>query len=258
MTTALRSAGFRILALLLPASFALGQEVNLRTPSQNAVLASPQTAPGTYGTASSVVYTIWSSDFQILGDPTTEGTPDGNTGARRCGVGSCAFLGTAHLPNGAAISGIELEACDSSATNEFQFFLFRGVAPGQIVQLLSVPTGTGTAATPGCALFTAPTIPHTVDNNAGAYAVDVLFNTDIDLRLSAVRIRYNLQVSPAPGTATFNDVPTGHPQFQFIEALVASGVTAGCGAGNYCPDANLTRGQMAVFLSKALGLHFPN
>ena len=28
-------------------------------------------------------------------------------------------------------------------------------------------------------------------------------------------------------------------------------------SGNYCPDAPLTRGQMAVFLSKALGLHWP-
>jgi hypothetical protein len=51
-------------------------------------------------------------------------------------------------------------------------------------------------------------------------------------------------------------VPTTHPFFQFVEALVASGITAGCGGGNYCPDAALTRGQMAVFLSKALGLHF--
>jgi hypothetical protein len=69
-------------------------------------------------------------------------------------------------------------------------------------------------------------------------------------------IGYQLQVSPAPGTATFNDVPTNHPFFQFVEALVDSGITAGCGNGNYCPDAPLTRGQMAVFLSKALGLHF--
>jgi hypothetical protein len=37
---------------------------------------------------------------------------------------------------------------------------------------------------------------------------------------------------------------------------VKSGITAGCGGGNYCLDAALTRGQMAVFLSKALGLHF--
>jgi hypothetical protein len=65
-------------------------------------------------------------------------------------------------------------------------------------------------------------------------------------------------VSPAPGIASFNDVPTGHPYFQFVEALAASGITAGCGSGNYCPDNPVTRGQMAVFLSKALGLNWPN
>ncbi len=63
-----------------------------------------------------------------------------------------------------------------------------------------------------------------------------------------------LPVSAAPAIATFNDVPTNHPFFRFIEALVASGITAGCGSGNYCPDTPLTRGQMAVFLAKALGL----
>ena len=41
------------------------------------------------------------------------------------------------------------------------------------------------------------------------------------------------------------------------QALVSSGVTGGCGAGNYCPDAPLTRGQMATFLAKALGLAWP-
>lgn len=68
---------------------------------------------------------------------------------------------------------------------------------------------------------------------------------------------YRLPVSPAPGTATFNDVPTSHPFFQYVEALAASGVTAGCGNGNFCPDQPVTRGQMAVLLSKALGLHWP-
>ena len=66
-------------------------------------------------------------------------------------------------------------------------------------------------------------------------------------------------VSPPPATASFNDVPTTHPLFQYIEALKASGITGGCQASPplYCPDAPLTRGQMAVFLSKALGLHWP-
>ena len=65
-------------------------------------------------------------------------------------------------------------------------------------------------------------------------------------------------ISPAPATATFpNDVPTSHPYFRFVEALAASGITAGCATGSYCPDATLTRGQMAVFLSAALGLYWP-
>jgi hypothetical protein len=73
-----------------------------------------------------------------------------------------------------------------------------------------------------------------------------------------VEVWWRRTVSPAPDTATFNDVPTSHPFFQFIEALYASGITAGCGNGDFCPDVPLTRGQMAVFLSKALGLHWPN
>ena len=56
----------------------------------------------------------------------------------------------------------------------------------------------------------------------------------------------------------FNDMPVGHPLRDFVEALAGSGITGGCGGGNYCPDAPLTRGQMAVFLAVALGLHWPN
>ena len=78
-----------------------------------------------------------------------------------------------------------------------------------------------------------------------------------NLRLRGARILYRRQVSPAPSAATFNDVPTSHPFFQFVEALASSGITAGCGTGIYCPDSPLTRGQMAVFLAKALGLHWP-
>jgi len=71
-------------------------------------------------------------------------------------------------------------------------------------------------------------------------------------------IWWHRTVSDPPAAATFGDVPASHPFFQFVEALAASGITAGCAGGNFCPDAPLTRGQMAVFLSKALGLHWPN
>ena len=81
-------------------------------------------------------------------------------------------------------------------------------------------------------------------------------NADSTTRFAGAIIGYRLEPSPAPGYASFNDVPEGHPFHQFVEALYASGITAGCGSGNFCPDAPLTRGQMAVFLSKALGLYW--
>ena len=73
-----------------------------------------------------------------------------------------------------------------------------------------------------------------------------------------VEIWWHPTVSPAPAEPTFNDVPTGHPFFRFVEALAASGITAGCGGPLFCIDGSLTRGQMAVFLAKALGLHWPD
>ena len=77
-------------------------------------------------------------------------------------------------------------------------------------------------------------------------------------RFRSCRLTWQRTVSAPPGGASFADVPVGHPLHQFVEALVAAGVTGGCGGGNYCPNAPLTRGQMAVFLGAALGLHWPN
>jgi hypothetical protein len=73
-----------------------------------------------------------------------------------------------------------------------------------------------------------------------------------------VEVHWHRTVSPPPATATFADVPPSHPFFQYIEAIHAAGITAGCGGGNFCPDQPITRKQEAAFLAKALGLHWPN
>jgi hypothetical protein len=54
---------------------------------------------------------------------------------------------------------------------------------------------------------------------------------------------------------TFADVPTTHPFFEMIEALAEEGITGGCSQTPqlYCPNAGVTRGQMAVFLER--GIH---
>jgi hypothetical protein len=58
--------------------------------------------------------------------------------------------------------------------------------------------------------------------------------------------------------AAFGDVATDAPYLRLVEALAASGITGGCGGGNFCPNSPLTRAQMAVFLATALGLHDPD
>jgi len=53
---------------------------------------------------------------------------------------------------------------------------------------------------------------------------------------------------------TFGDVPCSNPFATWIYDLVARGITAGCGGGNYCPVAPVLRQQMAVFLVKTFNL----
>ncbi|MBI5838668.1 MAG: S-layer homology domain-containing protein [Chloroflexi bacterium] len=54
---------------------------------------------------------------------------------------------------------------------------------------------------------------------------------------------------PAVGTSTgFDDVSVSHWAAAWIKQLAAEGVTAGCSPSNYCPESQVTRAQMAVFL----------
>jgi streptogramin lyase len=60
---------------------------------------------------------------------------------------------------------------------------------------------------------------------------------------------------PPACTGVFLDVACpGAFAVDWIERLAAEGITGGCGGGNYCPNNSVTRGQMAVFLTKTFGL----
>jgi hypothetical protein len=154
------------------------------------------------------------------------------------------------------VSSIQLDGCDTSASSElvFEFASKPRAGVGETV-LASASTGVG--AMPGCVFFdhALPT-PATIDNASNLYVVRVIAQPGQQTVFAGMRVFFTLQASPAPAVATFSDVPTTHLFFRFVEALAASGITAGCGGGNFCPDAPLTRGQMAVFLSLGLGLHF--
>jgi len=52
---------------------------------------------------------------------------------------------------------------------------------------------------------------------------------------------------------TFADVPLDYWAWSYIESIYLAGITGGCGNGNFCPDATISRAQMAVFLER--GMH---
>jgi hypothetical protein len=214
-------------------------------------------APMTYGTSATLGHTLHAYSFS--GAEAFDYTiMDYSGDSRLCNGSGCFLYAGAMLPAGARVTGVELDACDDNAAGSVSLDLVSYAR--HEASFVSLVTGltTGETATPGCTTVTGSlATPHTIDNAGRNYYVRIeITGGTITTRFQAVRILYTLQVSPAPATATFGDVPTSHPFFQFVEALVNSGITAGCGGGNYCPDAPLTRGQMAVFLSKALGLHF--
>ena len=77
------------------------------------------------------------------------------------------------------------------------------------------------------------------------------------LGFKGVKVSYRRQVSVPPATATFSDVTPGMNFFPYVEALAAAGITGGIGDGSYGLNDYVTRGQMAAFLARALGLHHP-
>jgi hypothetical protein len=57
---------------------------------------------------------------------------------------------------------------------------------------------------------------------------------------------------PACATPMFGDVPASSPFCRWIEELARRGVVSGCGGGLYCPQAAVSREQMAVFMLRTV------
>lgn len=169
------------------------------------------------------------------------------------------FITGVNLPSGALLTSMALDYCNTNTQayyNIVGFGLNETDRLGNITQFLGSVTG---AENTGCGTVSFDLTPlnYTVDNaNKRIIATVSTYSGDETNQFAGVVIGYKLQVSAAPATPTFNDVPPSNPFYKYIEALAASGITAGCGEGNFCPDSPVTRAQMATFLAKALGLSF--
>ena len=172
------------------------------------------------------------------------------------------YQASVNLPAGAAVDWVDLYSYDVDATNDVTAWLrcyYGGDYAGTPPDYYDVGSVSSTGSD-GYVYYANWVIPaHTINNNV-AYEGGCQYQVVVKLfqghAFKGVDLWWRRQVSPAPASATFGDVGTGYWAFPFIEALAASGITAGCGGGNFCPDATLTRAQMAVFLSGALGLNW--
>jgi hypothetical protein len=214
-----------------------------------------------FGTSSYEVLSLYSYGFEPLRQPgeVTGVDEDGNGYTWATGGTNMLFISSLTIPAGAVIDYIGLNYCDGTDSSAFtvRAFDMYGTGPTQIGAMVNLPNN----ASCGWA-YNATAFNYQTTQNSGRFLALYVWQTGPAVtglvKFQGAEVRFKRTVSPGPASATFGDVPTTSPYFKFIEALSAAGIVAGCGGGNYCPAAAVTRGQMAVYLAVALGLHYPN
>jgi uncharacterized protein YkwD len=88
----------------------------------------------------------------------------------------------------------------------------------------------------------------------GRFCPDVLLTRD-QMAVLLLRAKMGSGFNPPPASgAMFDDVTDDHWAAAWIEELARHGITGGCAADRYCPQAVVTRDQMAVFLVRTFDL----
>ena len=261
-----RYVPFRLLAVLAvstlglsTAPFALAQKFDPAIGLIRVPAAAPAEARS-FGTMAETLYQVTAAGCSPIASTTVDADVNGYFHSTSGpGVVDCPL----NLPAGALIDKFEVAVYDANDTKDVGSVL--GVCTGVDVLFGCSGYGTimsgGTSGAPFNGYLTSDISGDglVVDKVANVYFVRVVLQQPDDtLQFRQVNVFYRLQISPAPATATFADVPTSHTYFRAVEALAAAGITSGCGGGNYCVNGTVTRGEMAVFPARALGLHFPD
>ncbi|HYX45756.1 MAG TPA: S-layer homology domain-containing protein [Sphingomicrobium sp.] len=236
----------------------IAAEVKAQSPLPKSLLPTTRRVPATFGTQDYSVTTVSATGFYpdntlvaFAGYATSGSLGRWSTSS---GSGVTEFYASLNLPAGAVIDYIGLNSTTDAAF-AYGVNLLNRYKDGTLTSI-----GTFSSTVHGWDTdYNATPIGYTWTGAAGnALIINVEEGVEATQQyVGWVEVWWRRSVSPAPATADFGDVPTSSPIFQFVEALYRSGITAGCGGGNYCPNSPVTRGQMAVFLAKALGLNWP-
>jgi hypothetical protein len=88
----------------------------------------------------------------------------------------------------------------------------------------------------------------------GNYCPD-FFITRAEMAVFLLRMLEGPTYNPPPATGTvFGDVGINDFAAAWIEEIADRGITGGCGGGNYCPNAFVSRAHMAAFLTETFEL----
>lgn len=186
------------------------------------------------------------------------------------GGGSYLYADLHGIPHGALITQVDFYFIDNDATADFQGFVgyYFATSNGSGTPFGgSSLVGLSSSGMPGDGVLSQSldiTYSEALDANNDGLPDAVHWWVAVGVptsgtRIKMIRIQWKRQISPAPSVATFADVPINDPNFRYIEAFYAAGITAGCGGNppRFCPNSALTRRQLATFLSVALGLQWP-
>jgi hypothetical protein len=202
------------------------------------------------------VYNVHAYEFQA--NTSTDLVLDDGNGYRHFGAPSVPYMAApVRLPAGAHIGTIALSYCSANA-GDLVIALYDNLSRGAGQNGGNLIAGPLTSSS-GCH-FSGLSADYVYDSSDEHPLYLVVFFAgevwDGSTKFNSASVYYRRLVRVSKIGGRFDDVPATDFGFDYIEALAASGITGGCGGDNYCPDQPVTRRQMAIFIAKALGLHW--
>jgi hypothetical protein len=147
---------------------------------------------------------------------------------------------------------LTVSACGAVLSKQRELFAANGGTDSFTVTIDAACSWTATSDNPDWITINAPAAGFA---GPGTVNYSVATNTTTTRRTGSITVAG--QTFRVWQSARFNDVPLNHSFYDFIGKLSALGITLGCGNGNYCPDDNTTREQMAIFIERGLGVFNP-
>jgi subtilisin family serine protease len=145
-----------------------------------------------------------------------------------------------------------------SDTFEIDVAVFDQLGLAGLSEEMTVDLTTEITSQDGLSLFVSAGAGGVIATEGAGEMLWLYANNAVDDQFSTTTVTTAAEPPPPPGEPpSFDDVPEDHLFFGDITWLAQQGITRGCNPPAntlFCPEDNVTRGQMAAFLNRALEL----